>query len=62
MRDAEGARAATVELLEIAARDLDRKRAGAIGPPRLAKSRKVRADRMATTAARAAARGAALPD
>ena len=62
MRDAEGARLATIELLEIAARDLDRKRAGAVGPPRLAKSRKVRADRMAATAARAAARGAALPE
>ena len=46
MRDADGARLATIELLEIAARDLDSKRAGAaVGAPGLAKSRKIRADR-----------------
>ena len=61
MRDADGARLATIELLEIAARDLDSKRTGAGGPPRLAKSRKIQADRMATTVARAAG-GAGLPD
>jgi hypothetical protein len=34
MRDADGARLATIELLEIAARDLDSKRAGAaVGAP-----------------------------
>jgi hypothetical protein len=54
MRDAEGARLATVELLEIAARDLDSKRAGAAGAPGLMKQRKVRADRMMTTEARRA--------
>jgi DNA-binding FadR family transcriptional regulator len=46
MRDADGARLATIELLEIAARDLDSKRAGAaVGAPGLAKSRKIRPDR-----------------
>jgi GntR family galactonate operon transcriptional repressor len=46
MRDADGARLATIELLEIAARDLDSKRAGAaVGAPGLAKSRRIRADR-----------------
>jgi len=53
MRDADGARLATIELLEIAARDLDSKRAGAaVGTPGLAKSRKIRADRMTPAAAR----------
>jgi DNA-binding FadR family transcriptional regulator len=52
MRDADGARLATIELLEIAARDLDRKLTGAAAsPPGLAKSRKVRARRMTTAAA-----------
>jgi DNA-binding FadR family transcriptional regulator len=54
MRDAEGARLATVELLEIAARDLDSKRAGVAGAPGLMKQRKVRANRMMTTEARRA--------
>jgi GntR family transcriptional regulator, galactonate operon transcriptional repressor len=54
MRDAEGARLATIELLEIAARDLDGKRAGAVGAPGLAKSRTIRADKMTTVAARRA--------
>jgi hypothetical protein len=40
MRDAEGARLATVELLEIAARDLDSKRAGTVAAPGLVKRRK----------------------
>ncbi len=58
MRDADGARAATVALLEIAARDLDAKLTGArISAPGPARSRKVRGDRMTP-----AARGAALPD
>jgi len=53
MRDADGARLATIELLEIAARDLHSKWAGAaVGAPGLAKSRKIRADRMTTAAAR----------
>ena len=53
MRDADGARLATIELLEIAARDLDSKRAAAaVGAPGLAKSRRIRADRMTTAAAR----------
>ena len=53
MRDADGARLATIELLEIAARDLDSKRAGAaVVAPGLAKSRKIRADRMTPAAAR----------
>ena len=44
MRDAEGARAATAELLEIAARDLDRKLTGAApGAAGLTKRRKARA-------------------
>jgi hypothetical protein len=47
MRDADGARLATIELLEIAARDLDSKRAGDAhsAAPGLAKSRKIRAHR-----------------
>ena len=57
MRDADGARAATVALLEIAARDLDAKLTGArISAPGPARSRKVRGDRMAP-----AVRGAGLP-
>ena len=43
MRDAEGARLATIELLEIAARDLNRKRTeAAVGAPGPAKRRKSR--------------------
>jgi GntR family galactonate operon transcriptional repressor len=58
MRDADGARAATVALLAIAARDLDAKRAGAhVSAPGPATSRKVPTTRMV-----AAARAAALPD
>ena len=58
MRDADGARAATVALLEIAARDLDAKLARAhVSAPGSARSRKVRGDRMAP-----AVRGAALPE
>ena len=58
MRDADGARAATVALLAIAARDLDAKRAGAhVSAPGPATSRKLPATRMV-----AAARDAALPD
>jgi hypothetical protein len=46
---------ATIELLEIAARDLDSKRAGAaVGAPGLAKSRTIRADKMTTVASRRA--------
>ena len=63
MRDADGARLATIELLEIAARDLDGKRAGAaVGAPGLAKSRKIRADRMTTAAARRTALPVSLPE
>lgn len=51
MRDAEGARLATVELLEIAARDVDSKRAGAVGAPGPAKRRKAHAERVTTVAA-----------
>jgi hypothetical protein len=55
MRDADGARLATIELLEIAARDLDSKRAGAaVGGPALTTSRKIRADRTTTAAVRRA--------
>ena len=55
MRDADGARLATIELLEIAARDLDSKRAGAaVGAPGLAKSRTIRADKTTTVASRRA--------
>ena len=58
MRDADGARAATVALLAIAARDLDAKRTGAhVSAPGPATSRKVPTTRMV-----AAARDAALPD
>jgi GntR family transcriptional regulator, galactonate operon transcriptional repressor len=47
MRDADGARLATIELLEIAARDLDRKTtAVAVSAPGLTKQPKVRTDRM----------------
>jgi DNA-binding FadR family transcriptional regulator len=58
MRDAEGARVATIKLLDIAARDLDRKLAGAVGAPGLMKGRKIRAGRMTTVGPR----GGALPD
>ncbi len=34
MRDADGARAATIDLLDIAARDLDRKLVGTVGAQR----------------------------
>ena len=45
MRDADGARAATVALLAIAARDLDAKRAGAhVSAPGPARSRKIPTD------------------
>jgi GntR family transcriptional regulator, galactonate operon transcriptional repressor len=58
MRDADGARAATVALLAIAARDLDAKLTGAhVSAPGPATSRKVPTTRMV-----AAARAAALPD
>jgi DNA-binding FadR family transcriptional regulator len=46
MRDADGARLATVELLEIAARDLDRKTAAVAVSALGLKQRKVRADQM----------------
>jgi GntR family transcriptional regulator, galactonate operon transcriptional repressor len=47
MRDADGARLATVELLEIAARDLDRKTTAVpVSAPGLMTRRKVRANRM----------------
>jgi GntR family transcriptional regulator, galactonate operon transcriptional repressor len=59
MRDAEGARLATIELLAIAARDLDRKPTGAaVGAPGPAKRRGVGASRTSA----AGVRGAALPE
>ncbi|MGH6798366.1 MAG: FadR/GntR family transcriptional regulator, partial [Roseiarcus sp.] len=61
MRDADGARLATIELLEIAARDLDRKLTGAAvsapGP-----ARKVRADLTTAVARGARAPRPSLPD
>ena len=58
MRDADGARAATVALLEIAARDLDAKLASApVSVPDPPRSGKLRCHRIIP-----AARGAAFPD
>ncbi len=50
MRDGEGARLATIELLEIAARDLDRKLASAAGAPGPAKRRRSGPSRTAAAA------------